>query len=266
MSPIKKSIVRRFFAWSFSRYCDWRECPAKAAYKHLDKLEPFQKDDAKVEQLVQARTKGAMKCLPLNTEPTIKGSVVHVMAEQFTQGKLKRLPAELATFKKEFVELKKKPTNEEQQWAFTEDWRPADWFGRDAWLRVVVDEHFVEGRGGKIIDYKTGKAPSAPDAKSPSWNNDKFYSHREQREIYAIALFIMYPDIVDVAAEHWYVDSGVLETSSYTRARDFDALKKKWTRQVRGMMNDKRFAPRPSIQACKFCPFANSRGGPCAHG
>jgi hypothetical protein len=265
MSPSPPKLlkkIRQFFAWSFSRYCDYRECPAKAAYKHIDHLEQFDKDEAETTKLVKLVSKG--KPMPSGIPAFTKGSVVHEIAELYVNGKIKKLPEELETFAKEFKHLKTKKTSEEQQWAFTVDWVPCSWFAQEAWLRVMVDEHYADGAGRyTIIDYKTGKAPSAPGSKTPSWNNEKFYQHREQREIYAIAVFIMYPDAEVVTAKHWYLDAGVEHVDTYERKTSFKALKDKWTKTVVPMFADRKFAPRPSQSACKFCSFKKAEGGPC---
>ena len=74
----KRLPPRQFTSWSFSRYMDWRGCPAKAKYKHLDKLaEP---------------PNAAME----------RGSMIHKLAEDYTLGVLKRIPAELKAFADEF--------------------------------------------------------------------------------------------------------------------------------------------------------------------
>jgi hypothetical protein len=266
-TPPKKSIakkLRQFFAWSFSRFCDYRECPAKAAYKHIDRLEAYTDNDAEVQRLVELRAKG--KVLPADTEPFVRGSVVHKLAENYSKSRVSKLPSELATFKKEFQDLRKYKMIEEQQWAFNSSWEPTSWFDRTTWVRVIVDAHYERSRSVfHVIDYKTGKAPSKPDAKTPSWNNEKFFQHQEQREIYAIAVFIMYPDCERVNAAHWYLDSGVEFNESFERGKDFERLKKKWEKTVKPMMNDRSFVARPSIQACKFCNFKKSNGGPCKY-
>lgn len=275
--------VRQFVAWSFSRFQDYRECPAKAAYKHIDKVHgTTDYGDAEVDRLVAARSSGKLVELPEKTPPMVKGSVVHVLAQQFTKGDTKKLPVELDTFRKEFRELRRYTVIEEKQWAFTVDWEPCGWKDWDrAWLRVMVDAHYDEG-GGKfcIIDYKTGKAPvtepayylkrklAVPKRNNPNfdfWNTEKFSQHEEQREIYAVAIFVMYPDAEMVRASHWYTDAGVEYHNTYTRQDDLERLKKKWEKAVRPMMNDRSFVPRPSPSACKFCDFSKGRGGPCRY-
>lgn len=265
-SMLKK--VRQFFAWSFSRFCDYRECPAKAAWKHIDKLDnvDHRAQEYATDKLTMERLTGKKKEVPADTEPMIKGSVVHALAENFNKGKIKKLPVELSTFEDEFNALKKHNVINERQWAFDVNWNPVEWFSKSAWLRVMVDAHTQTGPGKfRIIDYKTGKAPSKPGAGTPSWNNDKYYQHQEQREIYAIAIFVMYTDATEVVAEHWYVDAGVEYKNTYTRTADFERLKKKWAKEVRAMMADRSFAPKPSPSACKFCPFKKANGGPCKY-
>jgi CRISPR/Cas system-associated exonuclease Cas4 (RecB family) len=266
--PSLAKKVRQFFAWSFSRFCDYRECPAKAAYKHIDKLDntDFRAQEYATDKLTMERLTGKVKTLPANTEPMIKGSVVHALAENFNNGKLKNLPSELSTFKDEFKQLKKFKVINERQWAFDEKWNPVEWFSKSAWLRVMVDAHLQSGPGKfRIIDYKTGKAPTEPGRGTPSWNNAKYYQHEEQREIYAVAVFVMYTDCEEVTAEHWYVDAGVEYKNVYNRKADFERLKTKWAKEVRSMMNDRSFVPKPSPSACKFCSFKNANGGPCKY-
>lgn len=265
-SAFKK--VRQFIAWSFSRFCDYRECPAKSAYKHIDKLDnvDHRAQEYATDKLTMERITGKKKIVPADTEPMIKGSVVHALAENFNNGKLKLLPAELETFSDEFKVLKKSKVINERQWAFDINWNPVEWYAKNAWLRVMVDCHLQSGPGKfRIIDYKTGKAPSKPGAGTPSWNNDKYYQHEEQREIYAIATFVMYPDCQEVTAEHWYVDVGVEYKNKYERSKDFERLKKKWEKMVKPMMADRSFVPKPSPSACKFCAFKKANGGPCRY-
>lgn len=268
-TPPKQSFakrVRRFVAWSFSKFQDYRSCPAKAAYKHIDKLgAPPEVSEAKVDQLLKGRTKGSMKEIPQDTDPLIKGSVVHAMAEQFTKGNLKRLPTELTTFKKEFEKVRKHEVMTEKFWGFRSDWSLVPPNTYQAWLWVRVDACYCEAPGKYVLlDYKTGRAPSPPKpGVAPSWNQEKYQQHEEQREIYAIALFAVYPDAKEVRAEHWYTDAGIEYKNTYNREKDFDRLKTKWEKMVKPMMTDTSFVPLPSTSACKFCEFAKSRGGPC---
>ncbi len=275
--PKKSSVVRKFFAWSFSRFTAYRACPAAAAYKNIDKLEPFEKNDALVQRIVADRKSGKLKAIPSDVEATVKGSVVHALAEEYTKGTMKKLATELETFGEEFKVLRKKGSVAEKEWAFRSDWSPTSWFAKDAWLRVKVDNHSIEKSDCKILDYKTGKAPVAPpnyyetrgqmppkknDNNYNHWDSGKYREHQEQREIYAIAAFITYPDISMVIVEHWYTDAGVMYSDSYDR-KDFVRLKKEWLKKIKPMMNDETFAPRPSSSACRFCSFAKSKGGPC---
>src|SRR5512133_3862286 len=96
--------IKQITSWSFSRYSDYKRCPAFAKYKHLDKL-------PEAPSTAMAR-----------------GSEIHGLAEQYSLGKLKALPNALSGFKDEFAAIKKiKAKIVEQQWAFTADWQPTEW-------------------------------------------------------------------------------------------------------------------------------------------
>lgn len=250
--PKKPNVIKRILAWSYSTFSVYKECPQRARFQKIDKLrEP-------------------------DVPAMIRGNEVHKAAEDFTKGATKKLPKELATFKEEFLHIKKAGGIPEKDWAFDKDWNPCSWFGPQAWLRVKVDLHSVEiekiGPNTSetvvhIIDHKTGKAPAdprKPGTRQPAWEDKKFYQHDEQRSIYALAAMIMYPDADRVIAKHWYLDAGVEHTSTYVRA-DLDKLKKEWLKKIKPMMNDTSFAPRPSSDACRFCHFKKSNGGPCAY-
>src|SRR5438067_215956 len=94
------AVLKPLTSWSFSRFSDYSTdlggCPAKFKYKHLLKLaEP---------------PNAAMQ----------RGSDIHKEAEDFTKGKLPKLPPNLQLFKDEFAQLKKQKVKfVEEQWAFT---------------------------------------------------------------------------------------------------------------------------------------------------
>ena len=80
MATAKKVIpIKPLTSWSFSRYQDYKSCPAKAKYKHIDKLkEP---------------PSPAME----------RGAAIHNLCEQYVRGTLAKLPPELKLFKDEFT-------------------------------------------------------------------------------------------------------------------------------------------------------------------
>lgn len=217
-------------AWSYSRLSTFLECPAKFKFKNIDKLQEPQ-------------------------SPALeRGDLIHKMAEKYvrTGGKI---PEELSLFASEFDELRQSKPLLELQSAFTSDWKQTEWFGKDAWCRVIIDcFRPAEEKGGtaRVIDYKTGKIRG---------------EYREQLELYALAGFILDPLAGQVSSELWFLDHGEIVDGSdepFTR-KDLPSLKRKWSAAPKRLLSETRFDPTPSLTACKYCHFKKSNGGPCEY-
>lgn len=238
MPTVKLSPVT---AWSFSRYRDYKKCPAYFKFRHVLRLpEP-------------------------GNEAMARGTSIHKMAEEFVKGKAAKLPAELGAFKEEFKALKKeKIKTVEDSWTWTKDWqsetRATDW--SNAWLRVKIDVTWTDPalNALHIVDHKTGKV-----------SNYKTSEYVEQLELYGLAGLKKMPHIERVFPKLWYLDAGIIwaapegeEPMEFTRA-DEKPLEKKWALRIKPMFNDKTYRPTPS-RVCEWCHFAKSKGGPCANG
>lgn len=224
-----KETAPRITAWSFSRLQDYRGCPRKAKYKHVDKLnEP-------------------------SNDAMARGSAIDQMEGDFITGKLKKCPPEIKSFEAEFLELRKRKAIVQEQWAFDKDWIEVDWFAKDAWCRIKTDvyTHDLKTNTLMVVDCKTGKIRE---------------EHKEQVKLYALGGLMKLPTVDVVDARLWYTDQAVElpeEPELYTRA-DVPALKKYWAAQVKPMLADTRFAPKPSSN-CKYCHFSKAKGGPCEY-
>ena len=219
-------VIQQIKAWSFSRWSTYEACPLRAKLKFINKrLEP--------------------------SGPALeRGSAIHKLAEEYTMGRLKRMPKELVSFRDEFKVLKKSLLRTEQQWAFDEDWDIVDWFDRDAWCRMVVDAVHEDAKTStmRIIDYKTGKIRD---------------EQMVQLDLYCMGGLLRNSAIKTVEAEFWYLDQGEVRKVVYTR-KDLPKLKKVWIKNTRAMLADKIFAPRPG-NACRWCHFRKDKGGPCEY-
>lgn len=224
VSPVK--------AWSYSRLVTFLECPAKFKYKNIDKL-------------------------PEPQGPALaRGERIHKLAENYVKnGGI--LPVELSQFQVEFDQLRAvaPSLSYEMQAAFTSAWSKAEWFGKDAWCRVVIDLFQPAGRKGgtaRIIDYKTGQVRG---------------SYADQLELYALAGLLLDPMASSVSTELWFLDHGQIVDSfekPLTRL-DLPKLKRKWSTAPKRLLNETRFDPTPSASACKYCHFRKSNGGPCEY-
>lgn len=215
----------RFTAWSYSRLADYEACPAKAKYKHIDKLK---EPDSPV---------------------LARGTAIHKEAEQYSTGLISKLPESLARFAKEFAALRKvqKLLNTESQIALTKDWKIGDWFGHEAWCRVVIDCWYLSDGDAIVIDYKTGKVRE---------------ESLEQLGLYALAMFATHSSVDTVVASLWYLDSGDILTETFARA-DKSKLERQWVKRSLPLLKDQKFKPTPG-NACRWCHYSKAKVGPCA--
>jgi len=214
--------AQKITAWSFSRLQDYRACPAKAKYKHILRMrEP-------------------------SSPAAQRGTDIHLMAEQFTKGELKKLPEPLAGFKKDFAMLKKVEAACEEQWAYGADWGMTGWFDKDVWLRVKLDVHYVQKKTLFVVDHKTGKENAA---------------HLEQLSLYALAGMLRGYNITGVVAQLWYLDHDKKAEAEFT-VGDMARLQRIWQAEVKPMLSDTKFVPNPGTH-CRWCAFSKAKGGPC---
>jgi hypothetical protein len=185
-----------------------------------------------------------------------RGGAIHTLAEQYTMNKIKACPPELAKFKTQFAALRKtKGVLCEQEWAFDAQWNKVGWFDGAAWLRIKMDVHYlttlesVHGLNHTcvvVVDHKTGRV---------------YDDHAEQRSLYALGAFLVYPDAELVEVQNFYLDNGEFTNETYT-ASMVPRLKKEWLARARPMLQDTRFKPTPG-QVCRYCHFSKARNGPC---
>jgi len=236
--PFPKSLQVK--SWSFSRYNEYKSCPAKFKYKNLDKLpEPPNK---------------AME----------RGALIHKLAEDYTTGKEKKLAPELKLFELEFKALKgQKVKFVEESWAYKSDWTQTTWNDwANCWLRVKLDVAYinVEHNALVIIDHKTGK-----------YRDEKNAEYLEQLELYGTVGLTQHPTVDVVSPRLWYLDHGRIYPDPDTNPdedeieyfrKDAEKLRKKWVAQIKPMMTDRTFKPTPGA-ACTYCHYRKSNGGPC---
>lgn len=226
-------------AWSFSRYMDYRRCPAAAKYKHLLRLpEPGNK---------------AME----------RGSAIHTMAETYIKGTLRAFPPELAAFKALFTSLRatrKKKLSDmtvEDTWAFTKEWvqtRYDDW--KNCWVRIKLDCASYDDAHHTILtirDWKTGK-----------FRPEQHQDYLMQLELYAVGALHMYPHVKTVKPQLVYLDQGTVYPTVplVIKRKQLPMLTNAWTARVTPMLSDTIFAPRPG-DYCRWCHYRQSNGGPC---
>lgn len=215
-------------AWSYSRWADYDQCPAKFKYKHLMKL-------------------------PEPGSPAMqRGNDIHKLAENYLLGKIKALPSELKNYKESMSHLRSLKPMVEQAWGFRRDWSHTGrqgWFGDDVWLRAKADAFAVyDDDTADLVDHKTGK---------------KYETNVDQMELFTATAFMRIPTLKEVTTRLWYLDLPPSEEVEKTYSRsDFERIKASWEKKVRPMFADKKFAPKPNSK-CGWCAFSKAKGGPC---
>jgi hypothetical protein len=216
-------------AWSYSRYADYKQCPAKFKYKHIERR-------------------------PDPGSPAMnRGNVIHKAAEDYVKGTLNKIPADLLGVKEQLTFLRKAKAVAEENWGFRIDWewigRPG-WFGDDVWFRAKTDvRQLYEDDTLLLGDWKTGK---------------KYFANEEQIELFALAGYRRFPFVTEVDTRLWYTDADPEdnEVQRVYKVSDLTAIQKDWTKRVVPMFKDRRFAPTPNDK-CGWCPFSKAKGGPC---
>lgn len=229
MAKTKKVERHAPKATSYSRWNVYATCPAKFAYKHIEKLPDPQGPAA------------------------ARGEQIHLLAEQFAQRQLKKLPPELGLYRKELEEhrslIKLGAAWTERMWVLDEHWEPMkDPWSPDIYLRIKTDYvASLPGRVIKIVDYKTGRV------------QDRGYE--PQLELYAAGAVAMFEDVEKIITQLYFLDHYVSPQREYT-AKEAKRFQAKWDERFKRVANDTTFTPRPGDH-CRYCPYAKSKGGPC---
>jgi hypothetical protein len=223
-------------SWSYSVYTAYLRCPLAVCFDKIKKIRIVEPPNPHFE----------------------KGDRVHKGAEMYigSTGRAPTIPAELAAVKDKLVFFRKARAAVELEWAFTKDYLPTTWFGKDAWLRVKTDV---------CLDTK-----EPPLVQITDWKSGKIYDdHRQQRSLYALAglqlteLGLLAGGSKDtkLIAEHLYTDTTQSATEEYTM-KDLQPLKREWASRIKGMMSDTKYPSKVGFH-CRWCKFRKSAGGPC---
>lgn len=211
--------------WGYSKLETFEKCPQKFAYMFIDKL-------------------------PQPGSPAMeRGSKMHENIESYLNGWIKDLIPECQSFKEAIDALKTEQFQAEQAIGLDKDWNKLpDWFHMATWIRAKADAMYVQDNKLVVIDFKSGKyrVPST-----------------DQVELYAIVGGALYPEVVEVFAEYWYLDTGEVYSRSYTQA-ELKELRKKFEKRVAPMYVNTNWTPQPSMD-CRWCPYSKTKGGKCAY-
>lgn len=225
------------FSFSYSRWSDWKKCPAMFKYKNIDKID---------------------------TGPTppalLEGRKVHDECAHYVEGKPVELPSRLEKFSilaTQIRELPKAVKSVEKQMAFDRDFKPVGWFGANAYTRfiwdvLVVDEpRTTDVTKASAVDWKTGKP---------------YGSYDDQMQIFSLPAFWTYPNLQEFTGHLLYLDTGDDKDFTITRDMFYSHVDRTWKANISMMEADVSYRATPSKDACRFCDFGPRKLGICPVG
>ena len=229
--------------WSFSRLMQYENCPYSVYLKSV------------------------MKCPDPSGIAAERGSLVHEVIENYIQCETDSLvPVMLPGMKKidlaPFTPLIQKLRDDfstgtvevEGDWGFTRAWEPTDFFGPDAWGRMKLD----------AIDFEGVLPAEATSAVAHDWKTGRKFGnelkHNQQGMVYAIGAFMRYPNLQFIETQFSYLDEKDVLRNKYSRERAM-LLKPMIDKRTNRMTTATEFPPKPSLQACKWCPHAKVQEG-----
>ncbi len=230
--------------WTSSALKEYETCPAKYRWNYLFDASDWLKLGFTI---VPKKESFAM----------LRGTDIHQTCEDYLLDKIgvAQLHPEISEqWRNMLTTLRNVNAIAEQQWEFDEGWHPKGETD-DLWLRMKIDAHHLTGKRGlrskkklaRVIDYKTGKV---------------YFDNKEQVELYAIGTFAKYDDVETVVTELWYFDQGDLIVDKTFKRDEVPTLARKWEQRANRLLSETKYPERKN-KFCGWCPFSQTKGGPC---
>ena len=176
-----------------------------------------------------------------------RGSRVHLAGERYLKGEIpaESLPIEYKSFLETMQLMKTLGAKSETVWMVDHSWNPVD-NEMNAWLKAVIDVHYLMGTELHLIDLKTGRFNKRYDA---------------QLEFYAVmAASVTMAESVHVRC--FYLDERSVGNEATYKREWLLALRGPWEERFIQLTMEELFFATPNY-GCKFCAYAQSKGGPC---
>lgn len=217
------------FAWSYSQLKNFETCPKR--YYHLNVLKDIKEPE---------------------TQQLRDGNDLHKAFEQRIK-KGEELPLDLMIHENMLAGIIAAPgkTYAEQKLAMTSSFSPTTWFGKDVWLRTILDCTKINGDTAVTFDWKTGKPAQ----------------DMTQMQLAAATLFCQSPKLMRVKVALVFVNHNKTEPGEFKR----EDLPEIWgeilprVKQVEKSRATQEYPPKPSGLCKRYCPVVScpyhGRGG-----
>lgn len=221
--------------WSFSALKDFEACPYRIYLARVEQSPRPEYDDDP-------------------NHPLTRGTRLHTEAEMFIRGTGPLTPG-IKKCKELLLKLREEYANGhvicEERWAFDREWGECEW--KDRWVGLILD--VVDTSPGPLIvnmtDWKSGK----------SFGKD--VAHTQQMQLYAIGVFLKYPEVNAVNTKLGYLDEGKIRERQYLRTA-LPMLLKGWEARGERMTSAIHFPAKANRMNCRYCDFGTENGtGAC---
>lgn len=214
-------------AWSYSSLTSFETCPLRHCLIRVRKEVTEEPSDA-----------------------IVWGNEVHKALElRIADGK--ELPKSMAHFESMIQTILNKPATQvltEKQLAVTREFKPTDWWGKDAWCRGIVDLTVANGETATLLDWKTGKVK--PDS--------------DQLKLFAALTMAHMPEVNKVKTVFVWLKHNKLTSEVFTR-EDLPEIWQTFAPRVRRLelaFEQDKWPARPSGLCRAWCPVGRAR---CEH-
>jgi hypothetical protein len=177
-----------------------------------------------------------------------RGTRVHKGCEYFLLGMEPDIPAEAESFRGLFYALRdERSAIPEERFCFTDDWTLTDFADKEnGKVRGMLDIIYEHDGTCHVFEIKTGKI---------------YDDHSKQRNLYALAGLLLYPDAHTVRCTNLYLD-GALQKSVEIMRGQVDSWKYYWDQSINKCQPPQPYKTTPSWK-CRFCPYNEANGGLC---
>lgn len=204
--------------WSYSSLQAYETCPRRYKITKIDKLvtEP-------------------------QTQATMWGNEVHKALELAGKGE-QPLPERFKEYQPIVMRLQKSAGKKlfEYKFGLNKSLKPTTFFGKDVWVRGVIDVGLIGTKTGVILDHKTGK---------PKTDGD-------QLKLFAGVAFSAFPHLEKVHTGYLWLAHNKVDQATFTKA-DAPNIWGEFAMRVRRMEISQEkddFPPKPSGLCREWCP------------
>lgn len=175
------------------------------------------------------------------TTATIHGNEVHKAIELDLKGQ-QVLPEKYSAYKPYVDAVKLAPGKKivEHKIALTGNLTPTTYFGKDVWMRSVIDAGVIGTKYGVLVDWKTGKRKT----------------DSEQMRLFAAVGFTVFPFLDKIKTGFAWLPAKVMDEEEFTKA-DVPAIWRDFSIRVQRLEHALRsddFPPKPSGLCREWCP------------